>query len=230
MSLANHEPLYIIKDLSFSYKIGQMIVHALKKVSFEIPKNALTCFSGPSGSGKSTLLNLLGLIEPLQHGSVHFENQSFETLSEQEKNHLRRFSIGFIFQKFHLLPVLTAEENIEYFLTRQGIPKLLRKEIVLDALQAVGLYEIRKKKPMEMSGGQQQRIAIARALAKAPRVIIADEPTASLDRETAKGVMDLFRELAEKKMVSIILASHDLLVHDYADFRLEVANGGVKCF
>lgn len=224
------KPLFEIRDLSFSYKIGQMIVHALKKVSLEIPKNALTCFSGPSGSGKSTLLNLLGLIEPLQQGSIHFENQSFEKLSEKEKNYLRRFSIGFIFQKFHLLPVLTAEENIEYFLTRQGIPKKLRKELVAESLEAVHLYEIRKKKPMEMSGGQQQRIAIARALAKKPSVIIADEPTASLDRENTISIMDLFRKLTEKKMVSIILASHDALVHDSADLRFEVANGSVRCF
>jgi len=226
----NNESLYQIKDLSFSYKIGSTTVHALKQVSIDIPKNSLVCFSGPSGSGKSTMLNVLGLIEPIQQGSVIFNNQCFVSLNEKEKNKIRRFSIGFIFQKFHLLPVLTAEENVEYFLTRQGIPKLKRKELVTNALNAVGLYEYRKKKPMEMSGGQQQRIAIARALAKKPSVIIADEPTASLDQQTAKDVMNLLHELCQKEAVTVILASHDPMVHEYSDQHYQVVNGEVKCF
>jgi ABC-type lipoprotein export system ATPase subunit len=222
--------LYIIKDLCFSYKIGSMTVDALKKVSLNIPKKSLVCFSGPSGSGKSTMLNILGLIEPLQHGSVLFNNQCFAGLKEKEKNRIRRFDIGFVFQKFHLLPVLTAEENIEYFLTRQGVSKNERKDRVSHALNAVGLYENRKKKPMEMSGGQQQRIAIARAVAKTPSVIIADEPTASLDQETAKDVMNLLHDLCQRQGMSVVLASHDPMVHDYADLHLEVKNGGVKCY
>lgn len=225
-----NESLYVIKDLSFSYKVGSTTVHALKKVSVEIPKNTLVCFSGPSGSGKSTMLNVLGLIEPHTQGSVLFNNQCFLSLNEKEKNQIRRFHIGFIFQKFHLLPVLTAEENIEYFLTRQRIPKEIRKERVHAALNAVGLYDMRMKKPLEMSGGQQQRIAIARALAKHPSVIIADEPTASLDQETAKDVMNLLHNLCQKESVSVILASHDPMVHEVADQHYQVVNGEVKCY
>jgi ABC-type lipoprotein export system ATPase subunit len=229
--MTKHEEfLYTINDLCFSYKIGSMTVDALNKVSLNIPKKSLVCFSGPSGSGKSTMLNVLGLIEPLQQGSVFFNNRCFSELNEKDKNRIRRFDIGFVFQKFHLLPVLTAEENIEYFLTRQGVLKNERKDRVSHALNAVGLYESRKKKPMEMSGGQQQRIAIARAVAKQPSVIIADEPTASLDQQTAKDVMNLLHNLCGSQGMSVILASHDPMVHDYADLHLEVKNGGVKCY
>lgn len=222
--------LYIIKNLHFSYKLKCMTVHALKNVSLEIPKNSLVCFSGPSGSGKSTMLNILGLIEPFAEGSVLFNHQALELLSEKEKNRIRRFSIGFIFQKFHLLPVLTAEENVEYFLARQGILKAKRKELVKNALQAVGLYELKNKKPLEMSGGQQQRVAIARALAKNPEVIIADEPTASLDQKTAKEVMSLLKELSKKRGISVILASHDRVVHEFVDHHYQIVDGEVSCF
>lgn len=225
----NQELLYSIKDLDFYYKIGSNVIHALKKITLDIPKHSLVCFSGPSGSGKSTLLNILGLIEPFNDGSVIFNDQPFQYLTESEKNFIRRYHIGFIFQQFHLIPVLTAEENVEYFVKRQGIPKPLRKELVHHALNAVGLYDIRAKKPMEMSGGQQQRIAIARALAKNPNVIIADEPTASLDQETARDVMDLLHKLCQNEETSIVLASHDPMVHAYADQHLKVVNGEVKC-
>lgn len=221
--------LYSIKNLSFSYKFGKMQVNALAKVSLEISQNSLVCLSGPSGSGKSTLLNILGLIEPIQEGSVFFNGLSFTDLSESEKNRIRRFEIGFVFQKFHLLPVLTVEENVEYFLARQGIKPILRKELIGDALNAVGLYEMRGKKPFEMSGGQQQRVAIARALVKRPKVIIADEPTASLDQKTAKEVMELLQTLVDKKQMSVVLASHDPMVHAYSNQHVEVVNGGLKC-
>jgi putative ABC transport system ATP-binding protein len=222
------EPLYLIKDLCFSYKIGPMVVEALKHVSLEIPSHSLVCLSGPSGSGKSTLLNILGLIEPFEKGSILFDGRCFQSLNEKEKNRVRRFQIGFVFQKFHLIPVLSAEENVEYFLTRQGVPKNERKERVKSALQAVGLYKIRAKKPLEMSGGQQQRIAIARALAKNPSVIIADEPTASLDQETSKEVMELLYSLCQSKEASIIVASHDPMVLQFADNHFQVVNGEVK--
>lgn len=225
----NKEPLYIVKNLDFSYQLKCMTVHALKKLSFEIPKNSLVCFSGPSGSGKSTILNVLGLIEPFTMGSLVFDDQRLELLTEKEKNQIRRFSIGFIFQKFHLLPVLTAEENVEYFLTRQGISKSERKSLVQEALQAVGLYEIRHKRPLEMSGGQQQRVAIARALAKNPKVIIADEPTSSLDQKTANEVMQLLKDLVTTKKMSVILASHDLNVQEFADHHYKIVDGEITC-
>ncbi len=221
------EWLYQIKNLSFSYKLGSVTVDALQYVTFDIPPNAVVCFSGPSGSGKSTLLNILGLIEPLQQGQVIFRDQDISTLTEKEKNHLRRYHIGFIFQQFHLLPILTAEENVEYFLSRQGLPLDERRRLTRQALESVGLWEHRFKKTYEMSGGQRQRVAIARAVAKHPQVIIADEPTASLDQKTGREIMDILHRLREEKQVSILIASHDLMVHSYADRHYSVSDGQV---
>lgn len=223
------KPLYEVKNLSFSYHIGDLKVDVLKDVSIELSKNELICFSGPSGSGKSTLLNILGLIENVQTGSVVFNEQNFSSMSENKKNQIRRFQIGFVFQKFHLLPVLTAEENVEYFLQRQGLSSKERKMRVHEALDQVQLYELRHKKPFEMSGGQQQRVAIARALAKEPLVIIADEPTASLDQKNAKDLIELLNKLSRDKSLSVIMASHDPLVHSYVDKHYQVVHGSVTC-
>lgn len=200
---------------------------ALHPLSLDIHREEIICFSGPSGSGKTTLLNLLGLIEPVQHGTLLFRNQNLRDLSEAEKNSLRRYHIGFVFQRYHLLPVLTAEENVEYFLTRQGIEREERKRLVKDALEAVGLWSHRNKKPWEMSGGQRQRVAVARAIAKRPDVIIADEPTASLDQKTGQEVMQIFTQLHEEQHVAIIMASHDPMVHTYAKRHLVMTDGSI---
>lgn len=224
----NHDqPLYQIRNLDFSYSLGKVLVHALRDVSFDIPASRVVCFSGPSGSGKTTLLNILGLIEPIQSGSVMFNQQDLKQLSEYEKNHLRRYHVGFIFQQFHLLPVLTAEENVEYFLARQGLPKDERLRLAKEALESVGLWEHRFKKTLEMSGGQRQRVAIARAIAKRPNVIIADEPTASLDQKTGREIMEILAQLSQKKGVSIVIASHDPMVHTYAEYHYQVLDGQV---
>ena len=220
-------PLYSIKDLRFSYWLGNQKVNALRGISLDIPKGEVVCLSGPSGSGKTTLLNVLGLIEKIQEGSVIFDNMDLHKLSEKQKNHLRRYQIGFIFQQFLLLPVLNAEENVEYFLARQGIPKEERMALVKDALVGVGLWEHRMKKPLEMSGGQRQRVAIARAIAKRPMVVIADEPTASLDQKTGREIMEILVCLSREKGVSIVLASHDPMVHSYAASHHEIRDGHV---
>ena len=175
---------YEVEDVTFSYTLGKVKVEALSQVSCQIREGEITCLNGPSGSGKSTLLNLLGLIEPIQQGNIRLLKHDFHSLSESGKNKIRMYELGFIFQSFHLFPVMNAEENVEYFLSRQGLPRSERKERVKESLQSVGLWEHRKKKPLEMSGGQRQRVAIARALAKRPKVILADEPTASLDQKT----------------------------------------------
>jgi putative ABC transport system ATP-binding protein len=219
------EMLYQIKNLSFTYKLGSILVRALQNVTVDIPPEEVVCFSGPSGSGKTTLLNVLGLIEPLQHGKVIFRGQELSELTEIEKNHLRRYHIGFIFQQFHLLPILTAEENVEYFLSRQGLPRDERYQLTKEALESVGLWEHRFKKTYEMSGGQRQRVAIARAVAKRPQVIIADEPTASLDQKTGREIMEILHHLTKEKRVSVLIASHDLMVHSYADKHYGVSDG-----
>ncbi len=219
------EAVYQIRDVKFSYKLGTQWIQALSGVSLDVPAAKVICFSGPSGSGKTTLLNILGLIEPIQEGTVIFSGEDLSTLTESRKNHIRRYHIGFIFQQFHLLPVLTAEENVEYFLVRQKLPADERRVLVRESLEAVGLWSHRHKKPLEMSGGQRQRVAIARAIAKRPNVIIADEPTASLDQKTGQDIMDLLHRFTKEREVSILVASHDLMVHQYADHHFKVRDG-----
>lgn len=221
----DNKPLYKIEKVGFSYLLGNQIVHALRGISLTIPHHQIVCFSGPSGSGKTTLLNLLGLIEPVQEGTILFDGEDFSTLTEQQQNALRRYHFGFIFQQFLLLPVLSAEENVAYFLARQGLPKSEQELLTKESLQAVGLWEHRHKKPLEMSGGQRQRVAIARAIAKRPRVIIADEPTASLDQKTGSEIMEILAKLAKEQQVSVLIASHDPMVHTYADIHHKISDG-----
>lgn len=191
----------------------------------DIPKQSLVTFSGPSGSGKSTLLNILGLIEPIQEGEVFFEGENLSEMTPKQLDFIRKFKIGFIFQQFHLIPVLTAEENIAYFLTRQRLSRQEVADRTEQSLVAVGLADHRKKKPSELSGGQRQRVAIARALAKRPSVIIGDEPTASLDQKTGREIMDIFCQLVSDSQVSIILTTHDPMIQAFADHNFTIKDG-----
>ena len=219
--------LYQVRDARFSYRLGALRVPALNGVELDIERGDFVCLSGPSGSGKTTLLNVLGLIERVQTGSVVFGGRSLETLSERQRNQIRRYRVGFVFQSFQLFPVLRADENVEYFLTRQKLPRDVRRERVRSALEIVGLWEHRRKRPLEMSGGQCQRVAVARALAKQPDVIIADEPTAHLDQATGRGIMDVFSQLNRERGVTVIMASHDPMVHGFARQRLRLVDGRI---
>ena len=217
--------LYRVQDLQFKYKLGEQDVTALSDVSFALKTGCFVCISGPSGSGKTTLLNVLGLIEEPQEGRVEFLDRDFKKLSESEKSEIRKYQVGFVFQSFHLFPVLSAEENIDYFLSRQGLPKAERRQRTETALQTVGLWEHRQKRPLNMSGGQRQRVAIARALAKNPRVIIADEPTASLDQKTGENIMHLLIELNRNKNISFLISSHDPMVQKTCKEHLRLRDG-----
>jgi ABC-type lipoprotein export system ATPase subunit len=219
------QSLFSLEGVNFSYYLGNQKISALHELNLEIPSHSLITISGPSGSGKSTLLNLLGLIEPLQEGEVIFQNEKFSTMSPKRKNEIRKFNIGFIFQQFHLIPVLSAEENVEYFLRRQHLSKEEIQKRLYEALISVDLWEHRKKKPSELSGGQKQRVAIARALAKKPEVIIADEPTASLDQKTGRGIMEILKKLAEEKKASIILTTHDPMVQSFSHQNFHFHDG-----
>jgi ABC-type lipoprotein export system ATPase subunit len=226
-NLSRQSPLFAVQNLSFRYRLGAVWVEALKNVNFEVQDRAFITLSGPSGSGKSTLLNLLGLIEPIQTGDIFFQTNSLKNLSEKEKNRLRRFSLGFIFQNFNLIEVLTAEENIAYFLDSQGLKAEEKSLRIENSLRAVGLLDHRNKKPLEMSGGQRQRVAIARALAKHPRVILADEPTASLDQQTGREIMKVLLELNQCQGVSLIIASHDPMVLDLSPEKIRLRDGEI---
>lgn len=217
--------LYDCRKLNFFYRFGDSRIQALKDVDLKVYESDFMCVFGPSGSGKSTLLSLLGIIENVQDGDIRFKGKSITNASEREKNHLRRYDLGFIFQDFNFIPVLTAYENVEYFLIKQGIPRAGRDKLVMDALAMVGLEDHMNKRPMQMSGGQRQRIAIARAVVKRPGVIIADEPTASLDQHTGRGVMEIFQRLCREQGVSVIIASHDPMVIDMAQRRIRLVDG-----
>jgi len=219
--------LYECSALNFSYRLEKQMVEALKGVDLSVEAGEQLLIMGPSGSGKSTLLNLLGLIEPLQNGEITFEGQQFSKLSEKQRNHIRRYKIGFIFQSFLLFEVLTAAENVEYFLTRQGLSKSERKKRVGAALEAVGIANQSHKRPPEMSGGQRQRVAIARALAKHPAVIIADEPTASLDQKTSHDILQVLQSLRSQG-VSVIMSSHDPIAQSYASRIVHIMDGTMQ--
>ncbi len=219
--------LYSCQNISHSYQQGQQTFPALHDISIDIKAGEFCLIMGPSGSGKSTLLNLLGLIEPLQNGRILFQGQDIQAVNEDKKNELRRFQLGFIFQSFHLFDVLTAAENVEFFLTRQGVPAAERKERVRKALEAVDLGMHKDKRPQDMSGGQRQRVAIARALAKDPAVILADEPTASLDQDTARSILVLLKNLSSQGR-TIIVSSHDPLAREYASRVLYLKDGRLQ--
>jgi len=217
--------LYQVEKLVFSYAIGHEKIDAIRGLSLNIPQKSLVTISGPSGSGKSTLLNILGLIEPVQYGHVLFQNEDIGSMSEKRKNQIRKFHIGFIFQQFHLIPVLSSEENVRYFLSRQDLSKNEIDERVEESLHAVGLWEHRKKRPSQLSGGQKQRVAIARAIAKRPRVIIGDEPTASLDQKTGFEIMEILANLTLKGNSTVILTTHDEMVQSFATQNFHIHDG-----
>lgn len=217
--------LYSLQNVHFSYLLGKQKIPALNDLCLDIPAGQLITISGPSGSGKSTLLNLLGMIEPLQEGEIVFKEELFSTMSPKRKNTIRKFEIGFIFQQFHLIPVLSAEENVAYFLRRQGLSEKQIAEKTQESLEAVGLWQHRRQKPSELSGGQKQRVAIARALAKNPSVIIGDEPTGSLDQKTGRGIMQIFADLVREKKLSILLSTHDPMVQTFSEQNFHFHDG-----
>ena len=190
-----------------SYRLGEHLVQALRGVDLQVQRGELLALTGPSGSGKSTILNLCGLIDRADAGDVLINGINTRTLSEKQLTIQRRDTIGFIFQSFNLVPVMTVAENVDYPLFLNGVPAAERKQRVAAQLKAVGLDE--QHLPDALSGGQRQRVAIARALIKRPSIVIADEPTASLDSHTADQVLDLMRERGHAEGAAFIIASHD---------------------
>lgn len=214
-----------LKNIQFSYWLGGQEYKALDNISLEIKKGEFVGILGPSGSGKTTLLNLLGMIEDLQKGDFTWEGQDLRKITATEKNKIRKFQIGYIFQAFNLFPTLTAFENVEFFLARQGLGLTERRTQVEWALNAVDLWNQKDKRPLEMSGGQRQRVAIARALAKKPQVIIADEPTASLDQATGRKVMEVLKKLNTEMNCTFMVSSHDPMVQDYLKRVIQLKDG-----
>lgn len=204
--------LYQLNQVEYSYtwyNSRKQSLPILKGISLEIYRGEFVCFVGPSGTGKTTLLNLLGMIDRPTQGDVIFEGRSTSSYSESELEQLRLKKIGFVFQSFHLIPTLNVLENTSYFLPHLGLNESQSKERSLEILDLLGLADQALKRPLELSGGQRQRVAIARAMAKQPEVILADEPTANLDYETATKIIEAFLTLQKSRNTSFIFSTHD---------------------
>ncbi|MNM81380.1 putative ABC transporter ATP-binding protein [compost metagenome] len=204
---------------------GSGAVTVLKGVDMTIPMGQMTAFIGRSGSGKTTLINLLGALDQPTEGSIQIDNQMITEMTDKEREQLRRSQIGLVFQSFALIPLMTAYENVEFVLRIAGYSAKERKKAALEALEQVGLTSRMHHRPFEMSGGEQQRIAIARAIAHKPKLILADEPTAELDSITGIKIMKVFRDLINEYGLSVILTSHDPEIIEIVDQVYELEDG-----
>ena len=198
-----------MENVCKDYKQGDITVHALMDVSMTLLPGEFTAMAGPSGSGKSTMLNIIGGMLKPTSGKIEIDGNDIITMSASALSHLRRDRIGFVFQNYSLIPVLTSLENAEYVLMLQGVPASKRREKVLGILKEVGLEGLENRFPRELSGGQQQRVAIARAIASEPALVLADEPTANIDSKTGGALMDLMRQLNEDKGITFLFATHE---------------------
>ena len=212
-------------DATRDFKIGEMETHALRGVNLSIEDGEFTALVGPSGSGKTTLLQLIGLLDQPTSGQVYINGKDATRLNRNQRADLRKGTIGFIFQFFALIPTLTAYENVEMPLLLNGTKPAERKARVSEMLEAVGLSDRAHHRPDQLSGGQQQRVAVARALAINPKVILADEPTANLDTENGKQVMDIMQRLNKETGVTFVFATHDPRVIGYANRVVTLQDG-----
>ncbi len=214
------------KDLWRIYTTGVgQEVPALRGLNFQVEKGTFVVLKGRSGSGKTTLLNIIGGLDEPTRGSVTIFGQDLAELDDETITDWRREKIGFIFQSFGLMPTLSAYENVELVPRISKVSGEERQVRTLDMLELVGLRKWKDHRPYEMSGGQQQRVAIARALVNQPQLLIADEPTGELDTQTAREILSLFREIVEQEAVTLLMATHDALVDEYADVVLNLKDG-----
>jgi putative ABC transport system ATP-binding protein len=221
------ETMVRVSDIHRSFGEGPAAVHALRGVSFEVPRGELVALKGRSGSGKTTLLNIVGGLDRPDRGRVELDGVDIAGLDEDGLLALRRDRIGFVFQSFGLIPILTAAENIGVPMRLRRVDARAREERVELLLALVGLAEHAKQRPGELSGGQQQRVAIARALANNPSLLVADEPTGQLDAETGHAVMELLRAVVRSENVTALVATHDPTLLDLADRVLELGDGEI---
>jgi putative ABC transport system ATP-binding protein len=215
------------RGVSKRYAVRGIETLALSDVSLAIAPGEFTALAGPSGSGKTTLLNLFGALDVPTSGSVAVDGTDLAGLSRSQLAELRLAKLGFVFQAFNLIPVLSARENVEFVMELQGVPAAVRRERALAMLEEVGLAELAKRRPLEMSGGQQQRVAIARAIVSEPRVVLADEPTANLDSVTAARLIDLMERLNGERGVTFLFSTHDPRVIERARRVVRLRDGGV---
>ena len=222
-----HETAILAQDVERVYRSGSGDVRALKQVSFQIEQGQFVALRGRSGSGKTTLLNCLGGLDNPTSGVIRIQGVDISSMDEVQRTRWRREEIGFVFQQMGLLPSFSAYENLDVMARLGRVPRRQRRQRILDSLERVGLLDYFEHRPYEMSGGQQQRIAIARALVTSPRLILADEPTSELDSETTRDVLGVLREVVRRQGVSILLSSHDPIADEYVDRILYLRDGQV---
>jgi putative ABC transport system ATP-binding protein len=216
------------ENLKKTYKTGMVEVNALAGVNFKIRPREFTAVAGPSGSGKTTLLNLISGLDTPTSGSVKLNGKEISRMSGAELGDFRRDHIGFIFQSYNLIPVLTVTENIEYIMLLQGVEKRERQRRVTKILNEVGLEGMENRKPIELSGGQQQRVAIARAIVSRPDIILADEPTANLDSKTGSDLLEIMQKLNEKWGMTFVFSTHDHMIMEHAKRLVSLHDGRIE--
>ncbi len=219
------EAVVRVEHVTKEYAMGRMVVKALRGVSLEIARGEFLCIAGPSGSGKTTLLNLIGCLDKPTSGRILLEGQDISKLSPKELAWVRRRRLGFVFQTFNLVPVLTAYENVELPLLLLGVGATERRRRVYELLEALGIGDLAHHRPDEMSGGQQQRVSIARALVTEPALVLADEPTANLDSETGKAIIELMHDLNQKRGTTFVFSTHDPKVMERASRLVHIRDG-----
>ncbi|WP_308722813.1 ABC transporter ATP-binding protein [Paenibacillus polysaccharolyticus] len=218
-------PVLEVRNVHRSFQTGSRIIHVLKGIDMEVKPQQLVMLKGRSGSGKTTLLNMLGGLDQPSSGEILFSGQPLQDWGDQRRTALRRREIGFIFQAYALMPLLSAWENVELSLRMADVPRSEWKDRVGHCLDLVGLSKRVKHRPFEMSGGEQQRVAIAKAIAHRPRLLLADEPTAELDSKMGAQVMAVFRNIIEVEQVTICMTTHDPTILEVADHVYEMADG-----
>jgi putative ABC transport system ATP-binding protein len=219
--------IVVCEGLAKTYGSGEVTVAALSGVDLNLARGEFTTLVGPSGSGKTTLLNLVGGLDRPTAGSVLLDGRRVDELSAGELADLRLWHVGFVFQAYNLIPVLSARENVELLMELQGVDAGRRAEVSKSVLAEVGLADLADRRPAELSGGQQQRVAVARAIATRPAVVLADEPTANLDSQTASDLLELMRALNERHGVTFLISTHDPRVMAFARRRITLEDGRI---
>ena len=221
------DSVVICKDVKKVFKQGEIEVHALTDIDLEIQRGDFVCMSGPSGSGKSTLLNVIGGLDKPTSGEITVDGKRVDQMEKSDLANMRLHNIGFVFQAYNLIPVLTAQENVEMVMQMQGVHKHERKEKSYAILKEVGLEGLETRKPPELSGGQQQRVAVARAIVAKPSIVLADEPTANLDSVTANNLLDLMLQMNEEHGTTFVISTHDPMIMQRAKRLVKLHDGCV---
>ena len=216
-----------VESVSKVYHQGRVSFKALDQASLSVDKGEFVALAGPSGSGKTTLLNLIGSLDVPDEGTVYFDQKNLSELNDGQRADLRLHHIGFVFQAYNLIPVLTAAENIDYILMLQKVEKSQRHQKVNSILEEVGLADKSRNRPDELSGGQQQRVAVARAIITDPQVVLADEPTANLDSKTGRKLLEMMQQMNQNKQVTFIFATHDPMVMEFAERLVSLKDGRI---